>query len=198
MTKICSKCLIEKELDSFYKDRNGFLGFRSCCKQCDITKSKQWNILNKDRHVQHQRNFRTINPDQVRSIEKKYTKTNKARSVKKKWHVLHNEYSKLKSREFRRNNPGYASFYANLRKDRIKQATPSWLSKEQLYKIRSIYIQCSELVIKTGITYNVDHICPIVMKDENGVHVACGLHVPWNLEIVTEEYNSKKRCTYYE
>jgi hypothetical protein len=198
VSKICSKCEVEKQLDYFYKDKGGVFGVRSICKACDISKAKRWNSLNKEQHMQHQRKFRTTNPDQVRSIEKKYVKTNKAYSTKRRWHSLHDEYSKLKSREFRRNNPGYASFYSNLRKSRIKQATPCWLSKEQLHEMRDIYVQCSGLVKETGIKYNVDHVCPIVMKDENGVHVGCGLHVPWNLEIVTEEYNSKKGCSFYE
>ena len=39
---------------------------------------------------------------------------------------------------------------------------------------------------QTGIPHEVDHIIPI-----GGRHV-CGLHVPWNLQVITKEENRKK------
>jgi hypothetical protein len=35
MSKICNKCLFEKDLDSFYKDSSGLQGRRSICKFCE-------------------------------------------------------------------------------------------------------------------------------------------------------------------
>ena len=35
MSKICNKCLSEKDLDSFYKDSSGLQGRRSICKFCE-------------------------------------------------------------------------------------------------------------------------------------------------------------------
>lgn len=65
-------------------------------------------------------------------------------------------------------------------------ATPKWLSSDQLKEIKMFYIKAVELTKKTGIKYEVDHIEPLRGKDRSG------LHVPWNLQVITKEINNKK------
>lgn len=67
-----------------------------------------------------------------------------------------------------------------------KQRVPSWLSQEDLSKIKSIYKMCRAITVKTGIKHEVDHVVPI-----NGKLVS-GLHVPWNLQIITKDENLRK------
>ena len=59
-------------------------------------------------------------------------------------------------------------------------ATPRWLSKEQLDEIQSIYTFAQEM------GYHVDHIVPL--KNRN----VCGMHVPWNLRAITPIENMSK------
>lgn len=72
------------------------------------------------------------------------------------------------------------------RKKHVRQATPSWLSKEQKSQIRKFYEDANKLKMETGIDHEVDHIVPI-----RGL-VVSGLHVPWNLRVITAEENQKK------
>lgn len=67
------------------------------------------------------------------------------------------------------------------------QRTPKRLSKDHLLEIEAIYTKASELTRSTGIRMNVDHIVPLQGKNVSG------LHVPWNLQIITEKANNKKR-----
>ncbi len=67
-----------------------------------------------------------------------------------------------------------------------KHAFPSWLSKEDVSKIKSIYKMCRAISKKTGVPHQVDHIVPL-----NGFDCS-GLHVPWNLQIITKEDNLRK------
>jgi hypothetical protein len=72
------------------------------------------------------------------------------------------------------------------RRDKHKQATPKWLSLEQKAEIRKIYIDAMTVSRVTKTPYVVDHIIPLRGQD------VCGLHVPWNLQIMTREENLKK------
>jgi hypothetical protein len=72
------------------------------------------------------------------------------------------------------------------RRDKHKQATPKWLSLEQKAEIRKLYIDAMIVTRITGVPYVVDHIVPL-----RGETVS-GLHVPWNLQVMTREENLKK------
>jgi hypothetical protein len=72
---------------------------------------------------------------------------------------------------------------SNVRNKRVKNQTPPWANMEEIYEI---YKKCQEMN-KDGKKYSVDHIWPLKGKD------FCGLHVPWNLRIITIEENSSKR-----
>lgn len=58
------------------------------------------------------------------------------------------------------------------------RATPPWLTAEQKAQIRELYRQARALTVITGELYVVDHIVPKIGK------TVCGLHVPWNLQVM--------------
>lgn len=65
-------------------------------------------------------------------------------------------------------------------------ATPGWLTKAQKIEISDIYVSSAILTASTGVKHEVDHIVPIRSK------VVCGLHVPWNLRVITAHKNKIK------
>ena len=72
------------------------------------------------------------------------------------------------------------------RRRKHRQATPPWLTRKQKSEIRQIYQIAITMTKTTGEQYVVDHIIPL-RADE-----VCGLHVPWNLRVITQEENLKK------
>jgi 5-methylcytosine-specific restriction endonuclease McrA len=72
------------------------------------------------------------------------------------------------------------------RRRKHRQATPRWLTRAQKSQIRQIYQIAITMSQTTGEQYVVDHIVPL-RSDE-----VCGLHVPWNLRVITQEENLKK------
>jgi 5-methylcytosine-specific restriction endonuclease McrA len=83
-------------------------------------------------------------------------------------------------------NPDYYRSLVNMRRRRFRNATPKWLSPEQRMEIRLKYRLAIEMSRATGIRHAVDHEVPIQGEE------VCGLHVPWNLRVITQEENLKK------
>jgi 5-methylcytosine-specific restriction endonuclease McrA len=83
-------------------------------------------------------------------------------------------------------NPDYYKALVNARRRRFRDATPPWLSAEQKLEIRFHYRLAIALSRSTKIPHAVDHIIPLQGDD------VCGLHVPWNMEVITQEENLKK------
>jgi hypothetical protein len=76
------------------------------------------------------------------------------------------------------------------RKSRKINATPDWLTKEHKQEIQQFYWLAQDLKTVTGESYHVDHIVPL--KGEN----VCGLHVPWNLQVLPADINLSKGNKY--
>lgn len=72
------------------------------------------------------------------------------------------------------------------RRRKHREATPPWLSRQQKSQIRELYKMAITMTKTTGEQYVVDHIVPLRSD------AVCGLHVPWNLRVITQEENLKK------
>ena len=84
------------------------------------------------------------------------------------------------------NNPDMYKEMTSLRRRRFRDATPKWLTENQKMEIRLKYRLAIELSRATGERHAVDHIIPL-----HGESV-CGLHVPWNLQVLTQKDNLTK------
>lgn len=86
----------------------------------------------------------------------------------------------------KKSNPEYYKALVSVRKRRHRAATPPWITKEQKLAMRQLYLEAQKLTKLTGERYVVDHMVPLINPD------VCGLHVPWNLRVITQEENLKK------
>lgn len=71
-----------------------------------------------------------------------------------------------------------------------RHATPLWLTPEQEEQIKAFYFEAAAKTVATGVVYEVDHVVPLQGKN------VCGLHVPWNLQVLTAEENCRKGNSY--
>jgi 5-methylcytosine-specific restriction endonuclease McrA len=74
----------------------------------------------------------------------------------------------------------------SVRKRRHREATPKWLTKAERLQMRALYVQARKMTELTRERYVVDHIIPLRGEE------VCGLHVPWNLRVITQDENLKK------
>jgi hypothetical protein len=72
------------------------------------------------------------------------------------------------------------------RRRKHRHATPPWLTRRQKTEMRAMYQIAITMSKTTGERYVVDHIWPLRSD------FVCGLHVPWNLRVVTQEENALK------
>ena len=87
---------------------------------------------------------------------------------------------------WKRNNVLQVRADTKARRRKHRLATPKWLTRRQKGEIRQLYQIAITMTQTTGEQYVVDHIVPLRSE------FVCGLHVPWNLRVITREENLAK------
>lgn len=110
---------------------------------------------------------------------------NRVRS--KLWRESNPERAKKNVSEWQKLNRARCSAIGRKYLLRKLNAMPEWLSPSQQAEINSIYELRDSETARTGVLHEVDHIVPLQGK------TVCGLHVPWNLQVITKGQNVAKR-----
>ena len=129
--------------------------------------------------------------ERIRSSQRAVTEKHRAyqRAYLKRRYQTDPSYREKKRSIQRRlyNKSGRILESVNRRYAAKKNATPVWLTEAHIEEMRVIYLAAKMLSGVTGVRMDVDHMVPL-----NGENV-CGLHVPWNLQIVPASYNRHKK-----
>lgn len=109
-------------------------------------------------------------------------------SRSRKWHAKNTGTAHEKRKAFFKDNPHKNALYVSSRKTAKLNATPPWLTEEHFAYIEKVYAISAFLTRKTGVQHHVDHVHALRGKG------FCGLHVPWNLCVLTAKENTRKRA----
>ena len=104
-------------------------------------------------------------------------------------YVLDSEYRAGRRRickEYAARNRDKLAASNQLRRAVSRKAKPHWMTSEMKSAIENFYAEARRLTRETGVPHEVDHIAPL-----NGDGF-CGLHVPWNLQILPRFDNRSK------
>jgi hypothetical protein len=174
----CYKCSEVLSLDSFNKISGKWNMLDSECRSCANSRSRNYRINNIDKELARDKAYKEKNKEQLALNRiNRYRKNPEA------------EIAKV--REWQKLNPDKVNASQAKRRANQLKATPSWLTDSQWLEIKNFYALAKKLEKETGIKYHVDHIIPLKGKN------ICGLHVPWNLQLLTAEQNlvkSNKFC----
>lgn len=216
--KTCTSCKILQPFENFNKDKYKIDGLTSSCKKCVSDKWKRYKEQNaeqlRERQNASRREERRKNPEKVRAKERElYQKSKekckeydrryrekhalKIKERRKLYRIKNSDKLKLANKLWRlrnsdkikqriKRNSGHHAFLAAKRRAYKTKATPNWLDDCQKEEIKLLYLFVAERRKVTGLDLEVDHIVPLRGK------TVCGLHVPWNLQVITAEENLKK------
>lgn len=206
--KTCRKCREVKVLEAFaFRKDNGT--FLATCRACMNLAQKEKRLANIDVRRLKEQAYRAANMETIRSHYKS-SEWHKEHYQKNKTAILarHTEYNAnnaLKIKEQKKsyyevnrdkilsNSSAYyrankAAVYARTSSRRAIRlsATPTWVTKEELIKIKMLYKIAHKVSQLTGVKMHVDHIYPLQGN------TVCGFHCLSNLQILTAKENLEK------
>ncbi len=150
--------------------------------------SRKYYKNNKNELNRRAREYKKCNPEKIKERSRKNYIKNKEKITErnKKWVENNRDKVRASARKSAKKNAARVNAFNSKRRADKLNATPKWLTDEQISSMQSVYKESHRLTKETGIKYHVDHIVPLRGK------TVCGLHVPWNLRIVKAEENLHK------
>ena len=215
-SKTCAKCGESKPAAEFFKDCSRRDGLSSRCKPCKNTSNKnyrdaniekvrakqaEWHKANRDAQLKKMREYYKTNSETLKDYNAQYYTNNKERFSERsaKWREKQGPEAlakrnrayygrksgqiKERVREYRKNNKHKVNALRRQYEGKLRKATPPWADMKA---IREVYERATLLTQATGIKHHVDHVHPLQGKTFSG------LHVHYNLAVVTAEENLRK------
>lgn len=162
--------------------------YRANCKKCHNLKNRKW----KER-VGYYETYGERYKEYHKHYDKYYRLEVLGQKPKTKLSDGERKRRKNKNRSnWAKRNLAKEAFWSSMKRKRVRLATPKWLTDNQREEIEKFYILAKEKQSETGVKYHVDHICPLKGVNGKGEHVLCGLHVPWNLQVIVFRDNLTK------
>jgi hypothetical protein len=149
--------------------------------------SKRWRDKNPASQSKADANWYASNRDRKLAADKARREKNHAEFLARERasYLKHKEARAVRLAKWHAKNPGKINTYAAKRRSSKADRTPPWLASEQHEQILAFYTMAVTLS-NSGESYHVDHIIPLRGR------TVSGLHVPWNLQVLTQTDNLKK------
>lgn len=196
--KACTGC--GSTTNGYYKNSRAPDGLKKKCKVCCLAQFRDWHKRHPEKHKEYhvvnaevERRARLsrykANPEKGRAACRRFYMANREREIRRrtewtrKWQRENPELVNAKNARWRKQHRDKCNVkFARYRATKLN-ATPPWVN---LGAIESVYAEAAKKTRETGIVHHVDHIVPLRGK------TVCGLHVPWNLQVLPATENARK------
>ena len=152
-----------------------------CCKETKLFDFFSKNKAKKDGFQSYCKTCFETKAEKYKEKKKEYQQAYKVNNLDK-----HKTSARLATKKWKEQNKAKAAAYQGKRKASKLNATPAWLSHFDNLKINCLYQVARMRSQESGQEWHVDHIVPLKGK------TVCGLHVPWNLRVITAVENMAK------
>lgn len=164
--KICQKCKQEKPLSAFGKHSSNRDGLQYRCKLCRKEDASLY--------------FKSLpQEERQRRLQKK-----------REWKSENIDRVKSYQSMWYKKNRGKRNAYQMKREAQKDLRTPKWLTQQHFKEMQLFYEMAALLETVFPWKQHVDHIVPLQGK------TVSGLHVPWNLQILSAKANIQKGNKY--
>lgn len=143
---------------------------------------RKWAMERLIKAMSHMLNAEQLEQQKASALAEK---RERARQRAKLWYSQNKERAAEANTLRREKYPGLHRHYSRSYTMKKKKAQPCWLSDEQIEQMVEIYDKAAAFR-KMGLDAHVDHVVPIQSP------LVCGLHAPWNLEIIHRVANMAK------
>lgn len=156
-------------------------------KEAEKVKNRQrataWALANPERRREYLAQYYVRNREKALAASRLWVANHAEESAARSaaYRALHRKEAAERSRRRRLEKPGEINALGSKRRAQKLNATPKWLTVAQLRAMESYY------VLGRAIGYHVDHRVPLAGKN------VCGLHVPWNLQLLHPVENLAKK-----
>lgn len=157
------------------------------CKNGHIAERYKTNSICVECASEHWRKSRAANPESHRRANREYAKRNRREETQRhaNWYERNKDARASWLRDYRKRPDIQAKRTAEaaVRRTQKRKACPKWVDRKALW---AVYEEARRRSNASGTKHHVDHIVPLVHP------LVCGLHAPWNLQILTAEENLQK------
>jgi hypothetical protein len=197
-SRVCTKCEISRNLEEFYKGRSRpcklcLRTYNEKSKERRLRWQKEYQARSREEYLKYQQEYRRSNQTQLKCQKKKYYLENREKIAEKgvayreaqkdkiatrqkKWYAK----NKSKVKAYKQANRDRVAAVSAKRRARKLAATPAWLTAAHNEQIKMFFEAADAYQV------HVDHIVPLKGKN------VCGLHVPWNLQVLDATTNVSK------
>lgn len=177
------------------------------CPKCNKTAIEEWRKINAKKIKSYNAEMYKLNSDKIKSRAIKWQKENpeitrernaaykranslKIREKEAKYKRSHAEQTRVNISVYKKKNSNKVNALNAKRRAAKLKRTPPWLKETHYKEMEALYSLAKELGALYDTKLEVDHIIPL--QGEN----VSGLHVPWNLQVLTASENARKGNSY--